>query len=844
MRSQPEDRVSNRTTVPTPPAGRSGTLGTFAGVFTPSILTILGIILFLRLGYVVGNAGLWQALLIIGIATAVSVLTSVSLAAIATNIDVKGGGDYYMISRTLGVEFGGAIGLVLFLAQSVSVAFYAIGFGEAVANITGLGADVAARLVAAVAVVALFGLAWAGADIASRFQFVVMIVLVLALGSFYAGAVPGFDGTQAGENLSAANRSIGFWAVFAIFFPAVTGFTQGVSLSGDLKNPGKSLPLGTFIAVGVSTVVYVTIAVLFAGNVPARTLIDDTSAMGSVAAWSPFIDAGVIAATLSSSMASFLGAPRILQSMAADRVFPQLRYFAKGHGPASNPRRGVVLSLLIALVTIGLGDLNLIAPIVSMFFLISYGLLNYATFYEARAQSPSFRPRFRFFDQRLSLAGGLLCLAAMLAINPLAGGAAALVMYGIYRYLSTRDHPNRWADSARAHYFQRVREAIGALREEPEHARSWRPQIMAFSADPIRRRRLLRFAVWLEGGSGLTGTVQIVVGAGAQKRRELVEAQTQLAAQISTLGVPVHGRAILAPDAGEALPVIVQSFGLGPLRTNTVLFGWPEHPSAERMTGFVQAVRDVTRLSVNTVILSSGDRAWEALEALPVPERRIDVWVEPDGDASRLALLGAYLFTRTADWRRATIRVIGEIPDGDEATARQALRDRLTDARIPATVDVVPVVDTATILRESAGAAIVFLPMRLRIDGYLGPHGTALDQLVAGLPMTASVLAAQTFDLSAAPESGTPAVLSAAEEQVARADERLATLKRELTEAEKHLVERTRWAEATLTDEAHRDRQDAEERVADLRRRVLSATARLEVARTELEGIQGNGTPA
>lgn len=827
------DRTNNRTT---PPAGTTGTLGTFAGVFIPSVLTILGIILFLRLGFVVGSAGLWQALLIIGIATAVSVLTSVSLAAIATNIDVKGGGDYYMISRTLGLEFGGAIGLVLFLAQSVSIAFYAIGFGEAVANITGLGTDIGARLIAAGAVAALFGLAWMGADIASRFQVVVMVVLALALASFYLGAIPGFDASQAGDNLSSTGGTLGFWAVFAIFFPAVTGFTQGVSLSGDLKDPGKSLPLGTFAAVGVSTVVYVSIAILFAGNVPAQTLIDDSSAMGSAAAWGPLIDAGVIAATLSSAMASFLGAPRILQSMASDRVFPQLVYFAKGHGPSDNPRRGVLLSLGIALVTIALGDLNLIAPIVSMFFLISYGLLNYATFFEARAQSPSFRPRFRFFDKRASLIGSLLCLGVMLAINPVAGLAAAVVMFGVYRYLASRDHPRRWVDSSFAHHFQRARESIEALTDHPEHARSWRPQILAFSADPVRRRRLLTFGTWFEGGSGLTATVQIVVGSGALKRRELDVVQANLIDQIESLDIPVYGRAILAPDANEALPVIVQSIGLGPLRMNTVLFGWPEHPAPERLAGFFQAVREVMRLGVNTVILSSGDRAWEALEGIQPQDRRIDVWLEPDGDASRLALLGSYLFTRTDDWRGATIRVIGQ-SDGDKAAAREGLQTRLDDARIQAEIVVVPSITTSTILRESAGAAFVFLPMRLRRDGHLGPYESDLAELVEQLPMSASVLAAQNFDLSADPESGAPALLAAAEEAVARADERLSVLTKQLADAEKNLVERTRWAEARLTDDARRDKEEAEERVTDLVRRVLSATVRLERAQADLAGI-------
>ena len=215
-------------------------------MFTPSILTILGIILFLRLGFVVGNAGLWGSLLIIGIATLVSVLTSISLSAIATNIQVKGGGDYYLISRTLGAEFGGALGIVLFLAQSVSVAFYAIGFAEVTTGLLGLDEPIVAQFVALGAVLLLGILAYAGADVATRFQFVIMAALVLALGSFYLGAVGEFDIDRAGDASAPLAEGVPFWTVFAIFFPAVTGFTQGVSMSGDLRNPARSLPRGTF----------------------------------------------------------------------------------------------------------------------------------------------------------------------------------------------------------------------------------------------------------------------------------------------------------------------------------------------------------------------------------------------------------------------------------------------------------------------------------------------------------------------------------------------------------------------------------------------------------------------
>ena len=247
-----------------------------------------------------------------------------------------------------------------------------------------------------------------------------MAVLASALVSFFSGGWVHWDTAILAQNWTGPPAgSANFWLLFAIFFPAVTGFTQGVSMSGDLKDAGKSLPLGTFLAVGVSILVYFCAAVVFAASLPGQTLIQDYEAMKGVARVNWLVDAGVIAATLSSAMASFLGAPRILQSIARDRIFPFLHPFAEGAGESENPRRGVLLSAGIAIAAISMGNLNFIAPIVSMFFLISYGLLNYATFAEARAASPSFRPRFRFFNARLSLLGALGCLGAMLAIDPI-----------------------------------------------------------------------------------------------------------------------------------------------------------------------------------------------------------------------------------------------------------------------------------------------------------------------------------------------------------------------------------------------------------------------------------------
>ena len=416
-----------------PPTGRrdvrrNAGLGTFGGVFTPSVLTILGIILFRRLGFVVGSAGLACALMMLVLATLISVLTSVSLSAIATNRKVRGGGDYYLISRTLGVEYGGALGLILFAAQAISVAFYCVGFGEGIAALVGGDSTWVVRAAAAAAAVVLFALAYAGADLATRFQFVIMVILGSALVSFFAGARASWDPGLLEQSWSATGGGPSFWVIFAIFFPAVTGFTQGVSMSGDLKNPARSLPLGTFLAVGLSTIVCVVAMFALAASVPLQELATDFDRMRRIAVVPWLIDAGVLSATFSSALALFLAAPRILQALASDQLFDRLTFFATGHGPTGNPRRGVVLTAIIAVVTISLGDLNAIAALVSMFFLVSYGLLNYATYVEAVGASPSFRPRFRFFHARASLAGTGLCGLVMLMVDPMASAVALGVL--------------------------------------------------------------------------------------------------------------------------------------------------------------------------------------------------------------------------------------------------------------------------------------------------------------------------------------------------------------------------------------------------------------------------------
>lgn len=836
---------------PIPDDPGTGKLGTFAGVFTPSILTILGIILFLRLGFVVGNAGLGRALIILFLANGISVLTTISLSAIATNLKVKGGGDYYLISRTLGLQFGGAIGIVLYLAQSVSIAFYCIGFGEVLAGLFQHNISLMPQIIAAFSMAFLFIFAWLGADWATKFQYVVMGILTLALGSFFIGSASGFKIPLLLENWTAPESGLNFWVLFAIFFPAVTGFTQGVSMSGDLRNPGKSLPLGTFLAVGLSIIVYFAAACLFAGSLPRNVMVSNYSAMNQIASIDFLITAGVIAATLSSAMASFLGAPRILQSLAGDRIFPFLLPFAKGFGPYNNPRRGVLLSGAIAFITICLGNLNIIAPVVSMFFLISYGLLNYATYFEARGESPSFRPRFRFYDIRISLTGAFACLGAMLAIDLTAGLIAVAVLFAIYQYLNQTAGPPRWADSRRSNLLQKIRENLLTASEHPDHPRDWRPQLLIFSDDSRRRGQLLKVASWIQGKSGFTTAVKILEGSGPKMIRLKNEAREELYNDIRENQLEAFPLAVSTTDIQQTIHTLVQSYGIGPLKANTVLLNFIEQDSSQNTKRlnmlYGRNLRTTFRFGCNVMILCVDHNEWEELEAAPRDKRRIDVWWWNDA-TSRFMLLLAYLMTRHEAWADAKIRVLSAAFDKDSGETVDDLKSYLDEIRIDAEPEIVASVDAETVAAYSSDATLVFLPFRFRRNLLNDPFGNPVNRLADPLPVTILATASEDIELDAEPEDGRAAEvaeavdhLTDAEKQAKKAEKQAAKAAREV-EAAREKLSRAMENKDDVKDmesvnKAMEELKETEKLAAETASRSATARAKADTAAREAENM-------
>lgn len=758
-------------------------LGTFGGVFTPSLLTILGLVLFLRVGSVTGEVGLLSMLAILGLSTLVSVLTTISLATIATNLKVGGGGVYFLVSRTLGPAFGGSIGLVLYIAMSISIAFYAIGLGEAVSSVVGSDNTNLPRLIAAVTIVLMLGLAWLGADIATRLQYVVMVFLVIAIGAYFVGVLPDIDPSRFGSSLGRPSAGGSFWVSFAIFFPAVTGFTQGVAMSGDLKTPSRSISAGTFAAIGTSTAVYLLVIITFVLAVDLADLRADPSIMRQLAPAPWLIDAGVIAATLSSAIASMMGAPRTLQRLAADRLVTRLEPFAVGSGSDNNPRRGTVLSAVIALATVALGDLDVVAPVISMFFLSSYGMINYATYSEARAASTSFRPTFRYFHWRASLAGTVACLGAILAIDPLAGALAGCALVVLYRYFSRNVEQVRWVDSSSGFHASNVRLHLERLGASSMHTRDFRPCIVAFAPrDPERRSRLATVASWVDSGSGFTTVTRIVPGKGPVVRKHAQRIGLALQTEIAEHPATLYGRAVVAETLDGGVSTALQAHGIGSLHANIAMFSWyGEDRSSTAETHHTSLAQTAIRFRVNTAIVHAPDASWERIQSGTAPNR-IAVWWADDTSGQFLTLL-AWMCGRSEQWRNTEITVV--VPT-EGAVSHTEVEARLVDARITAKVKSV---DTdRSLVDVTAGVGLFIAPLRIRDGIPLGPRDQPLDDVVGQLGASLFVHVAAPVDIDQQPDEGQATALALLQDRAielsARSDELSVTAGRLLVDAE------------------------------------------------------------
>ena len=710
---------------------RGAGLGTFGGVFTPSILTILGVIMYLRFGWVVGNVGLTGALLIVTISTLITFLTALSISEIATDQRVRVGGAYYMISRSLGIETGGAVGIPLFFAQALSVALYTIGFAESVKNVF---PQVDERLVGLLTTVAVALLALKSARAAIRAQYFIMGAIGLSLISFFLGSAVGPADTLTVPLADVPREN--FWVVFAVFFPAVTGIMAGVNMSGDLKEPGKSIPKGTMAAVLVGYAIYMILPLFLAMRADHNQLIQEPLIMRRMALWGDAIILGVWGATLSSAVGSIMGAPRVLQALARDGVLPNsLRWLGRGSGPEDTPRAGTAVTLGIALTAVMLGNLNLIAPVLTMFFLTTYGVLNVAAGLERLLGSPSFRPRFRV-PWYLSALGAVGCGSVMFLVNPVATVVAIVVVLGIYIWLERRELQSAWGDVRRGIWMAVTRAGLLRLRTTRD-PKNWRPHLLVLSGSPTRRWYLIRFADWLSHRRALITVSSVITDENVTLDRQRAM-ETTIHDYLGRRGIEALIRLIRAPDPFEGAERLVEAYGLGELSPNTYLVGdseVPEHRDAySRMIArFHEGRRNVVILHHNPE-LRFGRR------------ERIDVWWGGLKRNGGLMLTLAYLLQTSVDWRGADVRVKMVVPTPEAAAgARPNLEAivRSMRSRVTAEVQVSDGRPFVDIMNDSSrDADIIMMGMR-EPDADFQSYYERMRDMVEGMPTTAFVLAAE-----------------------------------------------------------------------------------------------------
>lgn len=714
---------------PTDPQPNDHKFGTFGGVFTPCTLTILGVIMFLRFGHVVGNAGLWHALAIVLLAKAITTLTGLSLSAISTNTKVRGGGAYYLISRSLGVELGGAIGVVFYLAQAASVAMYVIGFTEALYAVVP-GLDVDPRIVASVVNAVVFVAAYIGASWAIKIQYVILGVLALSVGAFFAGAVEAFDTSVLRANLAPSYQpGQGFFTMFALFFPAATGIMAGANMSGDLRDPARSIPLGTLSAIAVTGVIYVGMAVMLLAARPSQDLVGNYQVVSDIAVSPLLITAGVLCATLSSALGSMVGAPRVLQALARDRVFHVLRGFGAGAGKTSEPRRAAMLTFVIAEGGVMLGDLDAIAPIITMFFMITYGAINLATFYESITQNPSYRPTFRFSHWSTELVGALGCLAAMLLISPLWAMISIVVMVGLLYYISRKEIIATFGDVQGGAAFKSARLNLLRLEQARYHPKNWRPSILAFGGASTNRAPLAIHGHWLSGGRGVLVLAQVVVGDIDQQFERRSRQEEVLRTFIKKQELEAFPAVVVAPTLNAGIDSLLQCGGVGAFRPNVALFGWSE--DRERLADFAASLRRAAGLRRSVVVLKTERQVEDPWVA---PRGTIDVWWRGQ-DNGPLMLLLAHLMAQSPEWRTRPLRVLRMIAlEAGVVEATAHLEELCLEARIEATPIVIVSEDLRKSLwQESARAAVVFLGFRPPEEGAEEPFADWLERTTVGL---------------------------------------------------------------------------------------------------------------
>ncbi|KAK5923040.1 hypothetical protein CgunFtcFv8_000046 [Champsocephalus gunnari] len=607
--------------------------GWIQGVMVRCMLNIWGVILYLRLTWITAQAGIGLTWVIILLSSFITGITGLSTSAIATNGKVKGGGTYFLISRSLGPELGGSIGLIFAFANAVAVAMHTVGFAETVRDLMSEHGAVMVdrtndiRIIGIVTVTLLLGLSMAGMAWESKAQVLFFLVIMVSLADYIVGTIipatpekqaKGFFSYKADifvENFVPRwqGPESSFFGMFSIFFPSATGILAGANISGDLKNPTEAIPKGTLTAIFWTTISYLVISATIGSCVvrDASGLLNDTlslsppseacvglacqygwdfteciknntctyginnyyQTMSMVSAFSPLITAGIFGATLSSALACLVSAPKVFQCLCKDKLYPLIGVFGKGYGRNDEPLRGYFLTYIIAACFILIAELNTIAPIISNFYLCSYCLINFSCFHASITNSPGWRPSFRFYSKWLSLLVSVCCLVIMFLLS----WWAALIAFGIVivllGYTLYKKPAVNWGSSVQAGSYNMALTQCVALNQVGDHVKNYRPQCLVLTGPPSRRPALVDLVSCLTKSLSLMmcGSVETAGPSPSVLPDASCEGHV---AWLNQRKVKSFYRGVAAADLRSGANILLQGAGLGRIKPNVLLMGF------------------------------------------------------------------------------------------------------------------------------------------------------------------------------------------------------------------------------------------------------------------------------
>ncbi len=696
-----------------------------APVFFTAISTILGAILFLRFGFAVGTLGLWGVVLIILLGHMVTIPTALAISEIATNKRVEGGGEYFIISRSFGLNIGATIGIALFLSQAISVAFYVIAFTESFEFFFNFVKEkydfvLPRQVISIPAMTALaFLILKKGANMGVKALYVVVAILAVSLVLFFMGSTS--HASEVSYTLESAvfRNKESFFIVFAIVFPAFTGMTAGVGLSGDLRKPSRSIPLGTTIATFTGMIIYFFIVYKLASSASVEDLLNNQLIMGKIAIGGSFIiPLGLAASTISSALGSVMVAPRTLQALAVDYSFPIQRlnrWLSRGRKSDQEPINASVITVIIAMVFVALGNVNAVAGIISMFFMVTYGSLCLISFLNHFGASPSYRPSFKS-KWFLSLMGFVISVWVMFKINSTYAIVAIIVMMLLYAYINYYHKERQGLESIFANALFQLNRNLQVYLQKRSGKRTkqeWRPSAICISKNSFERDTAFRLLNWISFKYGFGTYLHRIEGYYSKKSHaEAQETLRNLVKSFENIENHVYIDTLISPSYTSAIAQAIQLPGISGMENNMVIFEYSKE-TPEELREIMENHALVNAGNFDVCILASSHKNI-------VFKQGIHVWIRStDEYNANLMIMLSFIISGHPDWKRAKIKIFDICKSEHYYEIMENNRKLIKDGRLPITEKNIEILieqpdinPKKLIIEKSKDAALVLIGFR------------------------------------------------------------------------------------------------------------------------------------